>query len=174
MHKFSPGTIPNPYQWKNPIKINIFFGKKSHVYMCLALKRLMDSNWLYALGRQYGSFVSIQIDIQLSLVSISFESYNSMRLIWGKKNLYFCMHVHVYPIFGYTVRLLSLSKWFEIKSFTLHTIILVFKIETPYNIYLFNILMHEISIFSSPFTHPLYSVASWIPWYGMYSFIISK
>jgi len=40
MHKFSPGTIPNPYQWKNPIKINIFFRKKSHIYMCLALKRL--------------------------------------------------------------------------------------------------------------------------------------
>jgi len=39
-HKFSPGTIPNPYQWKNPIKMNIFFGKKSHVYMCWALKRL--------------------------------------------------------------------------------------------------------------------------------------
>jgi len=28
MHKFSPGTIPNPYQWTNPIKINIFFGEK--------------------------------------------------------------------------------------------------------------------------------------------------
>jgi len=28
MHKFSPGTIPNPYQLKNPIKMNIFFGKK--------------------------------------------------------------------------------------------------------------------------------------------------
>jgi len=35
-----PGTIPNPYQWKNPMKINIFSGQKSHVYMCLALKRL--------------------------------------------------------------------------------------------------------------------------------------
>jgi len=30
----------HPYQWKNLIKINIFFGKKSHVYMCWALKRL--------------------------------------------------------------------------------------------------------------------------------------
>jgi len=40
MHKFSPGTIPNPYQWKNPIKMNIFFGQKIYVYMCLALKRL--------------------------------------------------------------------------------------------------------------------------------------
>jgi len=40
MHKFSPGTIPNPYQWTNPIKINIFFGKKSHVYMRWELKRV--------------------------------------------------------------------------------------------------------------------------------------
>jgi len=37
--KFSHGTIPNPYQCKNPIKINIFFRKKCMI-MCMALKRL--------------------------------------------------------------------------------------------------------------------------------------
>jgi len=31
MHTFNPGTIPNPYQWKTPIKMNIFFGQKLHV-----------------------------------------------------------------------------------------------------------------------------------------------
>jgi len=45
MHKFSPGTIPNPYQWKNTIKINIFFRQKSHVYMCWALNRLSGYVW---------------------------------------------------------------------------------------------------------------------------------
>jgi len=30
-HKFSPETIPNPYQWKNPNQINIFSGKY-HMY----------------------------------------------------------------------------------------------------------------------------------------------
>jgi len=48
--------IPNPYQWKSHIKIIIFFEKKSHVYMCMALKSLTEILHLWV------CFVSLPVD----------------------------------------------------------------------------------------------------------------
>jgi len=33
MHKFGPGTVPNPYQWKTPIKMNIFREKITCIHV---------------------------------------------------------------------------------------------------------------------------------------------